>query len=145
MHWEGTAEIEGGKIQRFQPINFWNIDRQPERRADNRIAWHCVTTGGYSAIDVWFDAPTDGVLRIKTNVIECDIPLQDIGLEDIRYDCGGLDKTLRVFRLPDELTTRSMSLNREVSLRHNEDTRLFVRVTQEDGHQAWSSPIYLFR
>jgi hypothetical protein len=25
------------------------------------------------------------------------------------------------------------------------DTRLFVRITQEDGHRAWSSPVYLFR
>ena len=25
------------------------------------------------------------------------------------------------------------------------DTRLFVRITQIDGHRAWSSPIYLFR
>ena len=27
----------------------------------------------------------------------------------------------------------------------NGDTRLYVRVQQEDGHRMWSSPIYLFR
>jgi hypothetical protein len=25
------------------------------------------------------------------------------------------------------------------------DVPVFVRVTQEDGHQAWSSPIYLIK
>jgi hypothetical protein len=25
------------------------------------------------------------------------------------------------------------------------DTRLYVRVQQEDGHRMWSSPVYLFR
>jgi hypothetical protein len=145
VHWDGTVEVEGAKIQRFQAINFWNIERLPEQETDNRIRWHCVTTGGYSAIDVWLDSATDGVLHIKTNVVECDIPLRDIGLEDIRYDCGGLYKALRVFRLPDELTVHRMGFDRTVKLRQDSDTRLFVRVTQEDGHQAWSSPIYLFR
>ena len=145
VHWDGTVEVEGATIQRLRPINFWNIERQPELQADNRMLWHCVTTGGYSAIDIWLDSATDGVLHIKTNVVVCDIPLQDIGLEDIRYDCGGLYKALRVFRLPDELTACSMVCDRTVTLRHDGDTRLFVRVTQEDGHQAWSSPIYLFR
>lgn len=145
VHWEGTAEFEGASIQRLQPINFWNIEQQPEQETDNRFRWHCVTTGGYSAIDIWLDAVTDGVLHIKTNVIECDIPLPDIGIEDRHYDCGGLYKALRVFRLPDALTAHRLAFSRTVRLQDDGDTRLFVRVTQEDGHQAWSSPIYLFR
>jgi hypothetical protein len=30
-----------------------------------------------------------------------------------------------------------------VRLRAGADNPLYVRLTQEDGHQAWSSPIYL--
>ncbi len=145
VHWDGTAEVDGATIQRVRPVNFWNIDKQPQQETDTRVAWHCVTTGGYSAIDVWLDNATDGVLHLKTNIITCDIPLNEIGLEDIHYDCGGLFKALRVFRLPDELTARKVTFDRTVPLRNDGDTRLFVRVTQEDGHQAWSSPIYLFQ
>ena len=32
-----------------------------------------------------------------------------------------------------------------LKLRTADDTRLYVRVQQEDGHRLWSSPIYLFR
>ena len=27
----------------------------------------------------------------------------------------------------------------------NGDTRIYIRVQQEDGHRIWTSPIYLFR
>jgi hypothetical protein len=38
-----------------------------------------------------------------------------------------------------------MELRRKVGLRAIGDTRLYVRVQQEDGHRMWSNPIYLFR
>lgn len=39
---------------------------------------------------------------------------------------------------------RHMTLKRKVKVRPEGDTRLYVRVQQEDGHRMWSSPIYLF-
>jgi hypothetical protein len=38
-----------------------------------------------------------------------------------------------------------LQLTRRVAVSKGRDTRLFIRVTQEDGHRAWTSPIYLFR
>ncbi len=39
----------------------------------------------------------------------------------------------------------TMRIERRVTVGDRGDTALYVRVTQEDGHRAWSSPIYLFR
>jgi hypothetical protein len=50
-----------------------------------------------------------------------------------------------VFRLPQVNTHREMRLRRRVTLRAAGDNPLFVRVTQEDGVLAWSSPIYVYR
>jgi len=143
VRWTCSAQTEGARIERFNPINFWNIEKLPELESDSKINWTCVTTGGFSAVDLWLDQVTDGVLHIRTSEVDCDIPLDGIGLEDTRFDCGGLFKALRVFRLPDENTEHALTLARTVKTRGDGDTRLFVRVTQEDGHQAWSSPIYL--
>ena len=43
------------------------------------------------------------------------------------------------------MTERHLLLERKLRLRPQGDTRLFVRVQQEDGHRMWSSPIYLFQ
>ncbi len=38
-----------------------------------------------------------------------------------------------------------MTLRRKIKVRPDGDTRLYIRVQQEDGHRIWTSPIYLFR
>jgi hypothetical protein len=38
-----------------------------------------------------------------------------------------------------------MTLRRRIKVRPRGDTRLYVRVQQEDGHRIWTSPVYLFR
>ena len=52
---------------------------------------------------------------------------------------------VKLYRLPSVMTERHLLLERKLRLRPQGDTRLFVRVQQEDGHRMWSSPIYLFQ
>ena len=73
------------------------------------------------------------------------IPLTDIRHEDVEFDAGGLERRIRLLRLPDTLEKSSVVLTRRIEIRESGETRLFVKVTQIDGYQAWSSPIYLLR
>ena len=143
VSWEGTARFEGARIERIAPVNFWNVEQLPRQVGTDEVAWRCVTTGGFSAIDVWLDQAERGVLRLRTSEVDADLELAEIGLADTRLDAGGLYKAVRVFRLPDENATRSMTLRRRVRRRRDADTRLYACVTLENGHQAWPSPIYL--
>ena len=61
------------------------------------------------------------------------------------FDAGGLERTIKLQRLPETMSERRMTLRRKIKVRAKGDTRLYVRVQQEDGHRLWSSPIYLFR
>jgi hypothetical protein len=60
-------------------------------------------------------------------------------------DCGGLERKLKVMRLPE--TNSCLDLSREVSINLNtsQDNPLWVCVTTEDGFQAWSSPIFIYK
>ena len=60
------------------------------------------------------------------------------------FAAGGLDRAIRLQRLPDVMTQSAMTLRRRIKVRPDGDTRLFIRVQQEDGHRLWTSPIYLF-
>ena len=50
---------------------------------------------------------------------------------------------MRAFRLPDKISSREVDATFDIPLQRGRDNPLFVRLTQEDGHQAWSSPIYV--
>jgi len=45
--------------------------------------------------------------------------------------------------LPETDWSRRLTLAHEATFAGGADVPVYVRVTQADGHQAWSSPIYL--
>jgi hypothetical protein len=60
-------------------------------------------------------------------------------------EAGGLERQIRAFRLPEEISKLSLSTTLEIPLKASGDNPVWVCVTTEDGFQAWSSPIYAFR
>lgn len=144
VRWTGEARLSSGEIKKIQPVNFWNPDRQPEQTAPNAVTWRTVTTGGASSLDLWLsDEAWNGKVNIETNEVSVSVSLADVGYDGIQHHCGGMDKRLEIQRLPAILTERHYQTSRRFSLSEDQEARLFVRVTQEDGHQAWSSPIYI--
>jgi hypothetical protein len=141
--WQGTLVIEGGQFERAEPVNFLN----PENPLDvqdpgKRLAWRSVTTGNMAGIDLLLADGRAEELRLDTNLVSGRFMAADIGFEDLVLPAGGLGRQIRLFRLPDHLPHRVVFVH-DVTFTGPADLPVFVRVTQEDGHQAWSSPIYL--
>ena len=86
-----------------------------------------------------------GTLKIHTALIKQEIAIADIGRDELIFANGGIDRRMRIFRLPDENPHYTATLERRVRLADDRDNALYARVTFEDGHFAWSSPIYIFR
>jgi hypothetical protein len=143
--WDGGLTVSGNEITAATMLNNWNLDRGISEQTGNRIFWKAVTTGNFGGLDLVLQQAKGGGLAIQTPHVMANIPISDIGLEDMFFDAGGLDRSLRFYRLPDRLTETRIAHRMTVPIAEGRDTRLFVRVTQKDGHRAWSSPIYLFR
>ena len=56
---------------------------------------------------------------------------------------GGIQRQARVFRLPNENSTLTAKIKHSIQRNRITEDALYVRVTLEDGHFIWSSPIYL--
>jgi hypothetical protein len=144
VHWQGHATLAGNRFTRAQAVNFFNVDRPLQAAEDGRrVDFYAVTTGNFAGFDLWLEDAQAGELTFASNVIERTVKLAEIGLEDVVFEAGGLGRRLRLFRLPEVNDVWQMKLTRSVALRPGVDNPLYVRLTQEDGHQAWSSPIYL--
>jgi hypothetical protein len=144
VFWQGHARLVGNRFERAQAINLFNADKPLRLAADgSRVDVDTVTTGNFCGFDLWLADPQAGEIDILTDVVTARIPIADIGLEDRVVDAGGLERRLRLFRLPDVNDSWGMRFEQPVRLRPGVDNPLYVRLTQEDGHQAWSSPIYV--
>jgi hypothetical protein len=143
--WDGTLSLADNTIASARVINNWNLDRGIQNSTATEIAWTAVTTGNFGGLDLRLTHGCAGHMFLKTPHVETGMAIADIGLEDRVIEAGGLDRRLRFYRLPERMTETDMTVRRTITLDRDRERRLFVRVTQEDGHRAWSSPIYLFR
>jgi Protein of unknown function (DUF3604) len=142
--WQGKLSVAGNRIMRFAPVNFLNPERKVEEvSAGAALAWTSVTTGNLAGIDLWLADARVGSLRIETNVVSGEVDLAQLADDTIAFDGGRLGRKLSIYRLPEADWSRRLTLEHQVTFAGGADLPVYVRVTQADGHQAWSSPIYL--
>lgn len=141
--WDGSLEVSGASIRRAVILNNWNLDRGIQSADASTVTWKAVTTGNFGGLDLSLDERPDARISVRTRPVEMAMALADIGVDDCVFEAGGLGRRLRLYRLPQHLTRTRLQLRRALRLDGRNERRLHVRVTQEDGHRAWSSPIYL--
>ena len=146
VSWDGTATFDRARIRKVEPVNFFNLDKALDLVDESSLSWRSVTTGNMAGFVVSLHDSYAGSLSIKTPLIETEQPLSAIGFEDSMFDASGvLPRRVRMFRLPD--MNPHFRVHFELTLKPLEkcDNPYYVRITLEDGTQAWSSPVYVFR
>jgi len=143
--WTGRARFDGCIVERMEKLNAWNHERKLQTLGSDIVEWDAITTGNYGGFDVWLEENKGATLDLTCNRGEIHMPLNEVGYEDTVLDCGGLERRIRVFRLPDENSYRELEHTIDIPLNAKGDNPLWVCVTTEDGFQAWSSPIFAFR
>ena len=144
IFWQGRLTLAGNRFSQFAPVNFLNPERQIVETASGvALAWTSVTTGNLAGVDIWLDEACRGTLDIETNVVSKDVDLASLGCDPVVLDGGGLGRQISVYLLPETDWSARLVLDHTVRFSGSADLPVYLRVTQADGHQAWSSPIYL--
>jgi Protein of unknown function (DUF3604) len=142
--WRGKLTVDANQITRFTAVNFLNPERKiVETAPGTTLTWDSVTTGNLAGIDLWVDQAKSGSIKIETNIVSGEIDLSVLAGNRTTLDGAGLDRRINVYRLPEHDWSRRVAFDHVVALSGQADLPVYVRVTQADGNQAWSSPIYL--
>jgi len=143
--WQGRAKFDNCTILDLREINAWNPDRGLKREDEHTVAWSSVTAGNFGAFDAWLDEGAGAEIAIETNHGNARLALSELGADDHVISAGGLDLEVRLFHLPGQLNGGPISSDVSVPVQADRDNPLWIRVTTEDGFQAWTSPVYLFQ
>lgn len=143
--WKGRVRFVGASIRRLEKINIWNHERLLAQQSSETVQFDTITTGNYGGFDVWLDGSQGGRFDLVSNHGALDMALDHIGLDDCIMEAGGLERRIRVFRLPNRLVQRDIIASLDIALRPIGDNPLWISVYTEDGFQAWSSPIFAYR
>jgi hypothetical protein len=96
-----------------------------------------------SGVILTLKEPLAGMLEIKTEQRRVDCEVGSVGLDPKVWECGGLEKKIEVHRLPNRRGPREYSCTLPLAALHDGDNPIYIRMMQEDGHMAWTSPVYL--
>ena len=142
--WQGKLTLAENHFVRFAQVNFLNPERMVEETAlGTMLSWTSVTTGNLAGIDLWLDDARRGTLEIDTNVISGKVDIATLVDNTVVFDGGGLGRRISVYRLPEADWNRRVTLDHAVTFPGGADLPVYIRATQADGNQAWTSPIYL--
>ena len=100
-----------------------------------------------SALDAGVALPyscrTGNCRTCRAKIVSGEVDLGQLDDGKVEFDGSGLGRKLSVYRLPEMDWSRQLTLEHNATFHGGADLPVYVRVTQADGHQAWSSPIYL--
>jgi hypothetical protein len=143
--WDGHVEISAGKILGATAFAMENPEKGIVQQTATEVRWVSNTTGDDDGVDLKLDVPADALLRFRSAVIDVDVSLAELADGSTRVSpAGGVD--LRVFmrRLPARDTTAELRIDvRDDAPPPGACHAYWIRVTQENGAQAWTSPVYL--
>lgn len=149
--WTGRLTVDGSSVDAVTP---WAATH-PEQaiaRAGNDVSWRTQTYGGDIGVIVSLAELADARLQITTAVEEDDLhaDLSVTGAEliadgDREIAVGGLNLTLRVERIADPASL-PVTVNGKLAIDlPSTDTAVYLRARQADGHQVWTSPLFVNR
>ena len=142
--WRGSARLTGARMTGFGKVCAWNHERPLRREGDDTVVFDVLSTGNFVGFDAWLDSWT-GRIELESGHVDDVVDLSSIGGTPRHLEAGGLERSVSLTRLPAALDARRIRESLDVPLHDEGDNPLWVRVTTEDGHMAWSSPVYLHR
>jgi hypothetical protein len=149
--WSGSLAITGSAVDSMTP---WAA-AHPEQifdRAGDHITWRTATYGSDIGVVVGLTDLAYARLEVETSIVEdgLDASLSITGAELLaarRHEIpvGGLNLTLTVERIADPATL-PVTVNGQliIDLPHA-DSAVYLRARQADGHQVWTSPLFVSR
>jgi len=144
--WNGEAQLTGADLERVEPFGLWSPHHGAGIVSTGRVAWRAVTTGNRGGLDLFLaDEAADAAIEIATGPVTTRCRLDRIGADDVVLEAGGLGRRIRLFRLPRDPGPCEATLEAAVPCLPQGDTAVLAVVSLENGHRAWTSPIYVTR
>ena len=149
-NWDGKLILEGkgGGAKILSATSHFDapVD-QILSATDTCVTFKSQTTGDTDWIDLILSDASKGTLTLDSKVGKFSIDLADL-TNDVptkTFPAGGLDMEVKFQRYPVSLSETAAEFTLDITPPQNvsHKTPYFLKVTQSDGHLAWTSPIYL--
>lgn len=139
--WSGGLSLDRGRIRKVEEFGFDHPEQGLTQTTSTHLRWDGSTAGNYQGIRVTFDAPIDATVSIATVPVSRTFAVGELDEKQV-IDAGHLEKKLEI-RPTGESSTRDVAVEFRDTEPSSGVNPYYVRVRQEDGEMAWSSPVFV--
>jgi hypothetical protein len=157
--WEGGIELSEGRIRHVQSYRLDYPNEEWKRQGERQVTFRSLTSGDEDGLILEVESPKSASLQFEArmlsrnqfgsesegrNRIQLSLPLKDLDTQDWVHPLEGLDCAVVARRV-------ARSYPNEAHFEWTEKqtpagtSAYWVRVLQQDGAVAWSSPIFVTR
>ena len=148
--WDGHLFLEKGRILSAQEVAFDTFQQGITYRSNQQISWKSSTSGDYDGVILELDCPDDASLRFCSPQKNFEIPLRHLSTDPQRFDAGGVNLKVEVSLVGEHPAIDNGHTNKlELSWKETDPSvksgAYWVKVVQDNGQMAFSSPIFVTR
>jgi hypothetical protein len=140
--WDGEAWIEGATIRAARGYAFDSPAEGLCSVAADRVSWRSITAGDWDGVILEVDGLPSAQLHVRTGPASFEVTLGELDRGPFLVPAVGFNASVEVRWLAEPLPLSWQGVVRDEAVEPGVHP-YWVHVRQEDGEQAWSSPIYI--
>ena len=140
--WNGGLTVRNGSITDYKEFAFDYTYQGVEKVSDHELKWTSTTGGDMDGVLLKLEGNDDTEVTFKTDPVTFKFKPRDIKYEPTVIDAGGLNQRVKVSTIKEDLPDTLEFTYKDESAKKGLNA-YWVRIVQSDGHQAWTSPIFI--
>ena len=141
--WDGTLSIDGGQFTGVSEFAFDHPEHGVTEWDAGRIAWRSITSGDLDGLLIDVEGPDEARLEFRAEPCAFAFTLGEIRRGAVRHDAGGVERKVEASLAPGRPGPEKIRFSFRDESPRDGINPYYVRVVQEDGEMAWSSPLYI--
>lgn len=143
--WDGSLRLSGGRIGKASPLNFHGGEDGVTRIDDHQVRWRNATAGNRAGLLLEIEGDGETRCHFTAPPVHFAFPLIQVLREPLVREAGGVGCQVAVGPAPVSEAACGVRLAYRDPEPRAGTVGYWVRVTQIDQAQAWSSPVYVTR
>ena len=144
VNWNGGLSIDKGKIISYREYAFDYIHQGVRQVNEKELEWNSSTGGDPDGVVLELDVPREAVISFQSNPVSFQFKPAEITAIPYITEIGPVNQRVIVQAITKKTTPKNLAFDTRVDLVDGLNP-VWVKVTQEDGSMAWSSPVYVNR
>ena len=143
--WDGRLKIIGATVLGAEGYAFDGPQEGLTEVGASEVAWQSLTTGDEDGVTLRLSHLPGARMQFQTTPARFDLRLGALAREPWTLEAGGIAQRVSVQRLPDAAPPSEVEFEFVDPDSQPGMNAYWVRVVQDDGGRAWSSPIFVER